>query len=163
MYYHLAKGSKPANFRAPRTGPLLTLLMPTTFRTRRLRTPLCSTTTSNNCAITTPCVLINPGNPRCHDYSSSSRDFQGDWRAANPNNIVDPPSHNCRGPYSFNGTFAQPLLITNTQQQPLPQQLERLTYVFGAVFPSEGEAQQLLVAIRLNGALIIETLIDSGS
>ena len=51
-------------------------------------------TTSNNCAITTPCAPGHIGNPRRrHKYSSGLHAFQGNWRAAIPGNAVDPPSY----------------------------------------------------------------------
>ena len=48
-----------------------------------------SRTSINNYAITMPCAPGNTGNPRRpHKYSSSSRAHKGDWRAANPNNMI---------------------------------------------------------------------------
>ena len=53
-----------------------------------------TTTSSNNCAITTPCAPGNTGNPRRrHKYSSGLHAFQGNWRVAIPGNAVDPPSY----------------------------------------------------------------------
>ena len=50
-----------------------------------------STTSGNNCAITTPCATGNSGNTRRRQkYSSSLRAPQGDWRAANPINTTTP-------------------------------------------------------------------------
>ena len=49
-----------------------------------------STTSSNNCAITTPCANGNTGNSRRNKYSSSSRAPQGDWRAETPTNTTAP-------------------------------------------------------------------------
>ena len=200
------------------------------------------TTSSNNCAITTPCATGNFGNPRHRDlYFSSSSALQRDWRAANPGNTAAPPKHlwkfdpitgvpydvtsNLHAPITpnsvgntdvyacapclpqpppvfnsyrqpqpyqstprpeftqprglqppneapsldFHGvaslasTPTQPLPLTENKQQPLQHQSERRTYVSGAVLPSEGGAQQLLVPVRLNGVLINGTLIDSGS
>ena len=72
-------------------------------------------------------------------------------------------------PLDFHGisplvdTFSQPLPIADDRQQPLPQLSERRTYVSGAVLPSKGGAEQLLIPVRLNGALVDCTLIDSGS
>ena len=49
-----------------------------------------TTTSSNNCVITTPCATNNSGNPRrLHEYWSS-RSPQGYWRAANSGNTATP-------------------------------------------------------------------------
>ena len=48
------------------------------------------TTSSNNCAITTPCATGNSGNPRRRHEYWSSRSPQSDWRAANSGNATTP-------------------------------------------------------------------------
>ena len=82
--------SNPANSRAPQIGFFITPPLRTTNRLLRLPFQQSFKTTSNNCAITTPDVQGNFNNPRRrHQYSSSSRASQGEWRAADPCNTGD--------------------------------------------------------------------------
>ena len=195
-----------------------------------------SKTTSNNCAITTPCA---PGNlRRHHKYSSGSHAPQGNWRAAIPDNAVDPPSYlwnfdpitgaprstppntqtqnlsniSCeyqRAPFAAQqipvfenlmqprpnqhtprpqfqqprgqrapftslqansyaapprmDTFANHLPLMYKQQQPPPQQTNRLSSNVHAVESEGHDAPQAFAAVKLNGILIEGALIDSGS
>ena len=95
-----------------------------------------STTSSNNCAITTPCATGNSGNTRRrHKYFASSRSPHGDWRTANPTNTTSllAPALNfdpwTGAPYSANAnqfvrtpSIPQLPLVPNNFNQPQPNQ-----------------------------------------
>ena len=74
-----------------------------------------------------------------------------------------PTSFDFCGFFLVDGTSAQPLPITDDQQQLCSLWSKSRISVHGAILPTEGGAQQLLVPVRFNNALIEGTLINFGS